>query len=159
MTASNNPLIELPSNVVTDTDPDGILNYTQQLRRTIVKELVQHGIPVTDETRMKMLNDTLNGLDRAAIGTKRIAADEKANDKNLAAAAALAQAILKNPITATLHKVESGNVIEGECRGPVLDDNLIPPPKLVPGETDIGHHRENFAEFQRRMQDREPPSN
>ena len=125
---------------------DQVLAFTQFKRQQIANQLLANGELPGDPKLAKLALDVLDGMDRAALGRKRIKVEERAN-QNQEQAAAL--------ITELLNKV-------GSYRPPILlqrdivdipklgDD--VPEPQLVPGETsDIGGQAETYETFTTRM--------
>lgn len=120
--------------VVEREGDDDILAYSHRLRKKIVCDLTDNGtkVPVGDKAQMTALIQTLDGMDRQALGNKRIKVDEQANRTQEQSAAMIAQ---------LLQKVTSRNpfeVLDVEAREvrptPQLPSN-IPAPRLVEGET------------------------
>lgn len=131
--------IELPSE-------DSVLAYTQHKRQQIANQLLADGKLPEDPKMAKLALDVLDGMDRAALGRKRIKVEEQAN-KNQEHAAGL--------IAEILHKVSSNRhpslTIDVNVEPPRLSDD-IPAPELVDGETSpIGSGNETYETFTARM--------
>lgn len=130
-----------------DVNDDHILRFTQRKRKAFIEQMTNEGFPEDPKSQTVMLA-ALADMDRAALGNKRIGANER-----LAAADALvAHAITelssrfgsKNPF-------EGGATIEGQLHQP--DPKQLPDPKPVPGETDIGLSNETFETLVSRFED------
>jgi len=116
-----------------DSD-DSVLDYTQTKRLEIVDKLTAGGIPVTDNDQMNTLLKTLDGMDRVALGKKRIKADEGLASANQAMAATVISELLRKANSGGVKPFVVENAVERPT--PVLG-NEVPPPVLVEGETDV----------------------
>jgi hypothetical protein len=125
----------MPAEIQRDSD-DEILAHSHELRKRIVKTITKDGtqIPVEDPRQMAALLQTLDGMDRQALGNKRIKVDEKANQTQEQAAGMIAQLLQK----VTSQKPFELDVLDVEARevraAPQLPAD-VPPPRLVEGET------------------------
>lgn len=130
-----------------DMNDDHILRYTQRKRRAFVEKITEGGFPEDAKDRTVMLA-ALADMDRAALGNKRIGANER-----LAAADALvAHAIseLSNKF-GSVNPFEGGQTLEGAVQHP--DPSRLPNVTPVPGETDIGLSNETFETLVSRFED------
>lgn len=124
---------------------DQDLDYTRELRRTFVNELVQEGQVIKDPDKFTMFKELLNGLDKAALGRKKIRSDEKIADKEAEAAAMIAT-LLNRP------DIKTFGIIDGATREmlpmlPETDFEVV----ILPGEMDISPIMEDFHTFTARM--------
>lgn len=118
---------------------DFILRFTQRKRKAFVEEITRSGFPEDPKSQNVMLA-ALADMDRAALGNKRIGANER-----LAAADALvAHAIteLANQFGSD-NPFERGTTIQGEAKV-TPDLEKLPAANPAPGETDIGISNETF---------------
>lgn len=137
------------SDIITDEQlsDDHILRYTQRKRRAFVDKLTEEGFP-TDTKDCSVMLTALADMDRAALGNKRIGANER-----LAAADALvAHAIteLSNQFGGQ-NPFEGGETFQGE--GKRVEQDKLPTIDTVPGETDVGITNENFESLVSRFED------
>lgn len=126
-------------------DDDQILQYTQGKRQEIVSKLTAKGIPTDDSKQMQALLATLDGMDRVALGKKRIKADEGIAGANQAAAAAVIATLLQKAGSAGMRPFEAVDVIP---RTPPTLGSDIPEPVLVKGETDTVTQQMSYEAFQ-----------
>lgn len=122
---------------------DEVLDYTQKVRRGVVKDLLKNGMVPGDNSDRTLLMNMLDGLDRQAVNLKRIKAEEKAAT-GMSEATALVAQLLKE---AGRTRLDTGDVVDAEVRVvPSLGDD-IPRPDLVPGEMEISPRQTNYEEF------------
>lgn len=128
-------------------DDDQVLEYTHGIRKQLVGDLTTDGMPKEREDR-EILLKTLDGMDRSALGNKRIKKDEKMANDDRKAQMLIGQMFKHfgntNPFT------NGGNVIDGVSRQIEIPDTLYDDVELIDGETDIGVGSESFEEFSRR---------
>jgi hypothetical protein len=121
------------------------LDYTRALRRTFVDKLVAEGKVTDDPDKFTMFKELLNGLDKAALGRKKIKSDEKIADKEAEAAAMIAT-LLNRP------DIKTFGIIDGVTREVIP---MLPEPEfeieILPGEMDISPVLEDFHTFNARM--------
>lgn len=110
------------------TSEERSLEYTQGVRKRIVDELTEKGIPQDKGILIAVLH-TLDGMDRQTLGKMRIKTDDKAATSQAAAAGMVAQILTQmNPkqlerhdptrLAPTLGKeFEDVELIEGETAG------------------------------------------
>ena len=89
-------------------DDDQVLDYTQVVRRNIVRTLTSKGYVPDDNSDRNMLMNALDGLDRAAISNKRIKVESKQADNDAAAASIIAKMLNLVPS----HKRNDDEVID-----------------------------------------------
>jgi hypothetical protein len=122
---------------------DEVLDFTQKVRRGVIKDLLKNGMVPGDNSDRSLLTSMLDGLDRQAVGIKRIKAEEKAAS-GMSEASALAAQLLKE---AGRTRIGGDDVVDVPVREvPTLGDD-VPRPQLVPGETDISPRQSNYEEF------------
>lgn len=112
------------------------LEYTRAKRRDLVEKLTKTGMP-GDIKEQSILLQTLDGIDRAALGKMKIKSDEGLSNAQ-AAAASILSSIFNDPRTKSIGK--GAGVI------PVLDADIAPT-KLVEGELDSNPITGNFEDF------------
>jgi len=138
-------------------DDDQALAFTQKARRKIVSKILEKGEIPEDKGEQIMLLQALDGMDRAALGNKRIKADEKASDALGDSSALIAQMLTQMAGNVKLAKSE--DIVDVEAKditAPALPDT-IPDPILVPGETTIGAPQLDYDSFMNSMNGREIP--
>lgn len=123
---------------------DQVLAYTQTKRKAIVQELTKSGAVPEDNSSRNMLLQALDGMDRAALTSKRIKAEEKGNSA-LAGAAGIVAAMLNQVSGKRLVSMEDPVDVESRP-APALGMD-VPPPQLVPGETEINPGQLDFDTF------------
>lgn len=108
------------------------INYTNQVRKDLVKKLVKEAIVVPEDKSDKiMLLGLLDGIDRNILSRAKIKVDKKSADNSSAVADMVSQALGLIP-TQQLSK-------NPDIQSPTLPDD-IPLPALVEGETTIGNY-------------------
>jgi len=134
--------INVPAKFESD---DAVLDFTLDVRRTMVAEFTRGGLPINDKDQMVMLQETLRGLDSVAIGRKRIKVEEKSNADLNESRQAIAELLRQQ----AAHR-QRGTLIEGETVPtaviPVLDES-IPRPTVVDGELEVGAKPMNYESF------------
>lgn len=125
---------------------DQVLAFTQFKRQQIANQLLADGKLPEDPKMAKLALDVLDGMDRAALGRKRIKVEEKANQNQEQAAALIAE-VLNKVGSYRAPALPQGTIIDVPKLG-----NDVPEPELVPGETsDIGSQSETYETFTARM--------
>lgn len=122
---------------------DDVLRFTQRSRQQIVKSLMSKDLNDLNSAQISLLAGMLDGMDRSAMGRKRLQTDEKVGNANAMAAAVIAQ-VLANP-----GAMKAGQIIDGqEPRRalPVLPAD-VPEPTTVPGEMDSDSPQMNYDTF------------
>lgn len=131
---------------------DELLGFTQMMRKKLIDAITKHGEQMPDDPKLQyVLLTALTDIDRQAVNLKKIGAQERANEADRLAAAA---------ITAMLNKLGGRhpfeqNIIDVEIEeapAPALDADGLPPLELAPGETDIGIESRNFEQFMAEME-------
>lgn len=135
----SNELVE-PTVVLNE---DQILDFTQSVRLKLVEAITAGGkMPEGKEDRTTLLQ-TLDGLDRASLGKKKIAVDQNMADTAAKAAGYISE-MLKQTSGMKAKPFVAPLGITGTI--PVLELD-IPEPVLVPGESDIYQPQLTHAEF------------
>lgn len=125
---------------------DQALQYTQGLRKQIIGTLTKGGtqLPVADKNQMAIILQAADGLDRAALGNKRIKVEEQANKTQEEAAGIIGQ------LLQTVTSQKPFEAIDVESRpvreAPALPAD-VPPPTLVDGETATTAPQQDYASF------------
>lgn len=132
----------MPAVIVRESDDD-ILARSHELRKRIVCTLTKDGtqIPVADPRQMQVLVQALDGMDRQALGNKRIKLEEQVN-KTQEEAAGLIGALLQR--VTSQKPFEAIDVIAREA--PTLPAS-VPPPRLVEGETATAAPQQDYDSF------------
>lgn len=129
--------------VVRESDDD-ILASAHDMRKRIVNKLTNNGtaIPVDDRAQLAALIQTLDGMDRQALGNKRIKVEEAANRTQEEAAGLISQLLQK---VTSQKPFEATDVVAREV--PALPAS-VPAPTLVDGETATTAPQQDYDSFQ-----------
>ncbi|WP_233874271.1 hypothetical protein [Paraburkholderia adhaesiva] len=114
-------------------DEDQILDYTVRERRRIIVTMVgEDGASLKDLSlrHLDVLLAALDGMDRVALGKKRLKSENLALASQAAAAAIIAR-ILGTP------GIGQGALLARQQQGITVLPASVPEPVLVPGETDM----------------------
>jgi len=122
---------------------DQVLVYTQHTRKQIVQTLMKNNQVPTDRSEQSLLVAALDGMDRAALGNKRIKADEK-TAQGISGAASVVANLLNQIGSMTKQSLVIDNLVPVE---PPLLGREIPDPVLVPGELDTNCPQLDYASF------------
>ena len=133
-------------NITPVMDDDQILDYTQGKRVEIVKALTKQEIPTDPETA-RILLQTLDGMDRGALGRKRLKIEDKAAD-NAGNGAAIVAAFFKARGQYQQPVVDVDAQMVGGRVPPTLGAD-IPDPELVEGELSQVAQQMSFEQFQK----------
>ena len=120
---------------------DKILAFTHAKRMFIVEQMLASGKLPEDPAEKKVLLNALDGMDKAALGRKRIKVEEKTNT-SMAQAAALIAHVLNAPGVNQAYKASAP--VQREA--PTLPSD-VPPPVLVEGETSVVQNSRNYETF------------
>lgn len=126
---------------------DQVLDYTQRMRRTVVDKLTKNGTELPqdiDETRMVL--QTLDGMDRNALGRKKIRVEEQAN-QNVAGMTGLVAEMLRSSRDVSFYQ-KGGATNPGVTRVAPELGSEVPEPVLVEGETAQSPLQMSFEAFQ-----------
>jgi hypothetical protein len=82
--------------VVVIEKEDDVLQFTQKARQQIVKSLMGKDLNDLNASQLSLLTASLDGMDRSALGRKRLQTDEKIGANNAVAAAIIAK-VLSTP--------------------------------------------------------------
>lgn len=121
---------------------DDVLLYTQKARQQIVTALMRKDLNDLNASQISLLGGMLDGMDRAALGRKRLQTDEKIGANNAVAAALIAK------VLSTPGALKSGQVdLDATPRKavPVLPD--IGEPQTVPGEMESDARQMTYDTF------------
>lgn len=119
---------------------DAALAYTQQMRQRIVQEIAGTAIPKDADTQ-KLLLTILDGMDRNALGTKRLQVEDRNSDADRKAALLIAEMQTQLGI---VNPFQFG-VLGGTT--PSHPDRLVDDFTIVPGELDDAPITSNFKDF------------
>lgn len=119
---------------------DAALAYTQQMRQRIVQEIAGEAVPKDADTQ-KILLAVLDGMDRNALGTKRLKVEDKNSDADRKAAMLIAEMQTQLGI---VNPFQFG-VIGGAT--PSHPEQLVDDFTIVPGELDDTPITSNFKDF------------
>lgn len=123
------------------------LRFTRHIRKQLISSMMENGKPPTETKDRVVLLAALNDMDRVTIGLKKIKTDEGLGNKQLAAAAMLAE-VLNDSRIKQIGKVD---VVEGVTRTlPTFDESCVAT-DVKPGELDIAPQSETYTAFTQRM--------
>lgn len=125
---------------------DEIIKHNQRTRLAYVRHKTHESFP-EDPKEMTVILAAMSDMDRAALGNKRIGANEKQ---------AAADALVANAINQLSQHYGSENpfaVKRGGDGAPELEHSQIPDPNPVPGETDIGISEQTYDDFIKKFED------
>jgi hypothetical protein len=125
---------------------DQVLDYTQEKRMRIVEEFIpSDGKPITQDLKLLALTlQAMDGMDRAALGKKKIKVEEEGNKTQEQAAGLIAE------ILAKANSISHGTPMPGR-QAPSLPPE-VGAPTLIAGETDVGPRQRSYDEFTAGMQ-------
>lgn len=134
-----------PQNIVVEVieKEDDVLAFTQKSRQQIVKSLMGRSIDDLNASQISLLTASLDGMDRSALGRKRLQTDEKVGASQAMAAAVIAQ------VLAAPGAMRHGQIVEGQAPRreiPRLPAE-VPEPVTVPGEMEADAPQMNFDTF------------
>lgn len=134
-----------------DKDLNGVLQYTDDIRRGLINKMVAGGEYPIDPKSQKVLLTALSDMDKTALGRARLKQDDKNADKDRAIASALLSTVQSfgnaNPFRADAAKGENGINTE-QLAIPKFEPN--------PGETDVGIKDEDYQSFADKWEDANP---
>lgn len=128
---------------LTEMTDDELLAFTQKRRRVIVSQVMGSGTPSSSEDRM-LLMQALDGIDRAALGNKRIRSNDRASDEN---------AKISRGITEMLASIGNSNPFQNTTgNGPITLDRIsnteaLPVARVLEGEFKVGTEELSFDQF------------
>jgi hypothetical protein len=126
---------------------DHVLTYTQKKRQQIVTAMMGEDgekLNSLEKGDKMVVLAALDGMDRAALGRKRLKTDEKIGASQAQAAALIAQ-VLQTP-----GAMQAGMVIDGQIQERRAVPQLpvgLPEPEVVPGEMDSDAAQMDFDTF------------
>lgn len=145
-------LYSVRSEAMSDHNPnmsdDEVLDFTQSLRRRLIDVITEGGVKMpVDKDSVDILLRSAGDMDRAAIGKKRLKAEDKNAEADRVAAAALARIYAQstniNPFERT---IPTSTDVMPACPATLLDNV-----EAVPGELEIGVSDESYKTFSAKM--------
>lgn len=124
----------------TALSPEQVLEITQALRLKSVTSLTNEKDVMNDPKMANVVIKLLDGLDKQALGIKRIETDNKVADGVIANAAAIAN-IVRKSISENYGKVIHEEVVPPQLNISIDESNV------VPGNTDINPAQLSYATF------------
>jgi hypothetical protein len=125
-------------------DEDQVLAYTQNVRKNIVADLTKGKAFPENKGQQILLMQALDGMDRAALTSKRIKSDEKTSQGVAGAAGIIAQMLSQMGGMVHMPKPVDGEIVNVE---PKMLTEEIPEPQLVPGEIEINAGQMDYNSF------------
>jgi hypothetical protein len=133
---------QTPQTIEVIQNEDAVLTYTQKQRQKIVERLMKLEHDKLEGSDKTMLLMALDGMDRSALGRKRLKSDENISASQAAVAGLIAK------VLATPGALQAGMMIDGITTRPVPQLPAdIPEPDLVPGELDSGAPQMSYDTF------------
>lgn len=123
-------------------EEDSIFAYTNERRKHIVTTLMKEDMALKDPAYAKIVLQALDGLDKVALGRKRIKVDEKINTNQEMAAGLIAR-LLNSTAGSKLYETTMFDI----NRKPPTLGTEIPNPILVEGETSVNALAITFETF------------
>ncbi len=123
-------------------DEDLDLNYTREIRKSLITDMTKSGMPTETKDRMTLLV-ALSDIDKAAISKKKIKSDEGISNKNLVAVETIA------------HIFNTKNVREippSEIIGEIKEVSEVIDVSINEGELSQNSENMNFDAFMSKMQ-------
>ena len=123
-----------------DLNDDGVLKYTQGIRKNMVDSILEDGFP-TKARDQEVFLKALSDMDSAAHTNKKIGVSEKQSGVDLLVAQALAE---------IGNHFGSNNPFEGQANNNIpveLEIAKLPNANPVDGEKDIGVINDKFSDF------------
>lgn len=119
---------------------DEVLNYTQDIRKRFVDEIVKDKLPVDDKGTAGLMLQALADMDRTAIGKKKIVIEQGQSESDRMVANALAQ-LAQNPNLPDLFSAHG--------KGVIIDADVSRLPQIdhVPGQDAVGIEDRNYDGF------------
>lgn len=128
-----------------DLSAEGLLKYSQGVRKNLVKDMTRDGIP-QDKSDRQVLLQALHDMDQTSVNRLKLDVD-----KENAANGRLAQDLVEKLFN---HNPRGLAVNPGHetDRIPAPKDDEIPDVELEEGETEIGLRQETSQDFLKRME-------
>ena len=120
---------------------DEVMDWSQDKRRWIIDQMLKDGKLPEDPAEKKVILSALDGMDKAALGKKRLKIEEKTNATQEQAAAIIAK-ILAGMSTNKPTTVQNTLPKAAPVLGPE-----IPNPVLVEGETSVDAVQQTYTSF------------
>jgi hypothetical protein len=123
-------------------DEDLDLNYTREIRKSLITDMTKSGMPTETKDRAMLLM-ALDGVDKAALAKKKIKSDEGISNKNLVAVETIA------------HIFNTKNVREippSEIIGEIKEVTDVIDVSINEGELSQNSENMNFDAFMSKMQ-------
>ncbi len=123
-------------------DEDLDLNYTREIRKSLITDMTKSGMPTETKDRAMLLM-ALDGVDKAALAKKKIKSDEGISNKNLVAVETIA------------HIFNTKNVREippSEIIGEIKEVSEVIDVSINEGELSKNSENMNFDAFMSKMQ-------
>lgn len=135
---------QVPKSAQNISTEDETLQYTLDMRRRIVKEMTSTNIPISDPKSMGILLQTLDGMDRSALGQKKIKSEENIAGANQAMAATIIAELLQKSSSVGVKPFAVANPQPRPA--PTLPAD-IPDPVLVEGEIGVSPPQLSYETF------------
>jgi hypothetical protein len=135
-------------------DEDQVLNYTQQQRRFVIDKLTNNGAKLPDDVdQQRLMLQALDGMDRSALGRKKIKVEEQAN-QNVAGMTGIVAEMLKR--SKDISFFQPGATNPGTTRAAPELGSDVPEPVLVEGELAQSPLQMSFDTFQSQFKSEDP---
>jgi hypothetical protein len=128
-----------------------VLAFTQRHRLAMVRQITKAGtVPTSDPKEAKLFLDVLNEVDKTVFTRKKLAVDEGVGSA-AQQAIAMAAELFKDKRGSNFSNSQNFTPRDGNLLGPPdIDDTLLPPVTLVPGEMDAMGNNESYKDFMER---------
>lgn len=128
-----------------DLSAEGLLRYSQGIRKNFVKDVTHRGMPVDKDERMQLLQ-ALRDMDQTSVNRMKLDVD-----KDAAASGKAVQEIVERMFSINPRGLAVAPGYEVD-RLPLPDTRDIPDIDMEDGETEIGLRQESSKDFLERME-------
>lgn len=129
-----------------DLSNEGLLNFTQKIRKELVSGMTTKGMPEDKDDRSTLLQ-ALRDMDQTSVNRLRLDVDQENNESNRAAQEIVRRLYDVNPYGLRAKPGEERDEL------PIPPDSEIPEIEFDEGEKAIGLVTETADEFLKRMED------
>lgn len=132
-------------NVIVVSVEDQDMDFSNGVRKQLIGKIIEKGIPVDDTKQCGILLQALDGIDRQALGKKRIKVEEDAGKSAAGMASAIADLLRQQQTGITASQAPVGS------KPPPMLGSEVPPPVLIEGETSVVASQLDYDSFTSKM--------
>ena len=137
---------QVPPAVTDDMTDDDVLAYTRKLRMKVITNIMPTDVVPGDNSDRIMLTQMIEGLDRQAMGSKKLKQDQTASNNSAAIVAELLRGLDKNKVFQVSNAGQNSNVTDVDFR---VVPSTIPDIPALPGEMDVAPPQLDYNSFVR----------